>query len=48
MTMRAVLAKSMAEGWKVEPVGRGIARVQDPLPGTVVASEKRVRVVFGQ
>ena len=48
LTMRAVLAKSMAEGWKVEPVGRGIARVQDPPPGTVVASEKRVRVVFGQ
>ncbi len=46
LTMRAVLAKSMAEGWKVETVGSGIARIQDPSPGTVVAAEKRVRVVF--
>jgi membrane peptidoglycan carboxypeptidase len=45
LTMRAVLAKSANEGWKVEAVGRGIARVQEPTPGTPVAS-KRVRVVF--
>jgi cell division protein FtsI (penicillin-binding protein 3) len=46
MTMRAVLAKSVSEGWRVETIGRGIARVQDPVPGAAVSSEKRVRVVF--
>ncbi|MBI2685349.1 MAG: hypothetical protein HYX27_03460 [Acidobacteria bacterium] len=45
LTMRAVMAKSMAEGWQVETVGRGIARGQQPVPGAVV-SGKRVRVVF--
>lgn len=45
LTMRAVLAKSANEGWQVEAVGRGIARVQEPTPGTPVSS-KRVRVVF--
>ncbi len=48
LTLRAVLAKSTAEGWRVEPVGRGIARAQDPVPGSIIAGEKRVRVVFGQ
>jgi cell division protein FtsI (penicillin-binding protein 3) len=48
MTMRAVLAKSVAEGWRVETVGSGIARGQDPVPGTVVPAEKRVRVLFRQ
>jgi cell division protein FtsI (penicillin-binding protein 3) len=48
LTLRAVLAKSTAEGWRVEPVGRGIARAQDPVPGAIIAGEKRVRVVFGQ
>ena len=48
MTMRAVLAKSVAEGWRVETVGSGIARGQVPVPGTVVPSEKRVRVLFRQ
>jgi cell division protein FtsI (penicillin-binding protein 3) len=46
MTMRAVLAKSVSEGWQVETVGRGIARVQEPPPGVAVSSDKRVRVVF--
>lgn len=48
MTMRAVLAKSVAEGWHIEPVGSGIARGQDPVPGTIVTVEKRVRVLFRQ
>ncbi|MFN0100856.1 MAG: penicillin-binding transpeptidase domain-containing protein [Bryobacteraceae bacterium] len=48
MTMRAVLAKSVAEGWHVETVGSGIARGQEPVPGTVVPVEKRVRVMFRQ
>ncbi|HEU0122240.1 MAG TPA: penicillin-binding transpeptidase domain-containing protein [Bryobacteraceae bacterium] len=46
MTMRAVMAKSVAEGWHVETVGKGIARVQEPAPGALVASGKRVRIVF--
>lgn len=48
MTMRAVLAKSVAEGWRVETVGSGIARAQDPVPGAVIPAEKRVRVMFRQ
>jgi cell division protein FtsI (penicillin-binding protein 3) len=48
MTMRAVLAKSAIEGWRVETVGSGIAREQQPVPGTVVPTEKRVRVLFRQ
>ena len=48
MTMRAVLAKSAAEGWRVETVGSGLARGQEPVPGTVVPAEKRVRVLFRQ
>jgi cell division protein FtsI (penicillin-binding protein 3) len=48
MTMRAVLAKSAAEGWRVETIGRGIARGQEPVPGTMVPAEKRVRVLFRQ
>jgi len=48
MTMRAVLAKSAAEGWRVETVGSGLARGQEPVPGTVVPAEKRIRVLFRQ
>jgi len=48
MTMRAVLAKSAAEGWRVETVGSGIARGQQPVPGAIVPAEKRVRVLFRQ
>ena len=48
LTMRAVMTKSMAEGWQVETVGSGIARAQEPLPGSAVPSEKRVRVLFRQ
>lgn len=46
MTMRAVLAKSAAEGWHVQTVGNGIARGQEPVAGTIVPPEKRVRVLF--
>ena len=48
MTMRAVLAKSAAEGWRVETAGSGIARGQDPAPGVAIPAEKRVRVMFRQ
>ena len=48
MTMRAVLTKSGAEGWRVETEGSGIARGQLPVPGAAVSGEKRVRVLFRQ
>ena len=48
LTMRAVLAKSAAEGWRIETVGSGIARGQLPEPGTAVSAGKRVRVLFRQ
>jgi len=46
MTLRAVMVKSVAEGWQVETVGNGIARGQEPVAGAVVPSGKRVRIVF--
>ena len=48
LTMRAVLAKSAAEGWRIETVGSGIARGQLPEPGAAVTTGKRVRVLFRQ
>lgn len=48
MTMRAVIEKSAAEGWRIDPVGRGIARGQQPAPGSVVSAAARIRVTFRQ
>jgi cell division protein FtsI (penicillin-binding protein 3) len=46
MTLRAVLEESAATGLKVEVLGDGMARAQDPPPGAVLAPGTRIRVRF--
>jgi cell division protein FtsI (penicillin-binding protein 3) len=44
--LRAVLAESTRSGIPVELEGNGIARRQEPPPGTVLAAGKKVRIVL--
>lgn len=46
MPLPAVLARAMALGLAVEPVGSGIAREQYPAPGEPLAPGSRLRVIF--
>jgi hypothetical protein len=46
MTLRAVLEESAASGLAVEVQGNGMARAQDPAPGSVLAPGARIRVQF--
>jgi cell division protein FtsI (penicillin-binding protein 3) len=46
MTLRAVLQESAATGLPVEVVGTGMARNQEPPPGSVLPARGRVRVQF--
>jgi cell division protein FtsI (penicillin-binding protein 3) len=48
MTLRAVLEESAARGLPVEVAGDGIAREQDPPPGSKLAPNGQVRVQFGR
>ena len=48
MTLRAVLQKSAVEGLRVDVVGSGIAKRQQPPPGAVLDQERRIRVVFSR
>jgi cell division protein FtsI (penicillin-binding protein 3) len=48
MTMRAVLAEAAAKGVTVIPDGSGVARVQDPAPGTLLRGGERIRVQFAR
>jgi hypothetical protein len=48
MTMRAVLAEAAAKGLTVVPDGSGVARVQDPPPGSTVHRGERIRVEFAR
>jgi hypothetical protein len=48
MTMRAVLAAAAAKGLTVVPDGSGVARVQDPPPGSAVHQGERIRVGFAR
>jgi beta-lactam-binding protein with PASTA domain len=48
MTMRAVLAEAAAKGLTVLPDGSGVARVQDPPPGSTVHRGERIRVEFAR
>ena len=48
LTLRDVVETSSAAGVPVDLVGRGVARVQVPLPGTVLAPGERVRVQFAR
>ncbi len=45
-TVRAVLEYRMSSGVQIEVVGHGIARDQNPPPGTVLRPGERVRVQF--
>ena len=48
MTLRAVLEQSAAAGLRVDVVGSGIAKRQEPPPGAVLDSTRRIRVVFSR
>jgi cell division protein FtsI (penicillin-binding protein 3) len=48
LTLRDVVETSSAAGVPVDLVGRGVARVQAPPPGTVLAPGERVRVQFAR
>lgn len=45
-TMRAVLAEAAAKGLSVLPDGSGVARMQNPPPGSVLHEGERIRVQF--
>jgi cell division protein FtsI (penicillin-binding protein 3) len=47
-TKRDVIAMSMETGVRVETKGLGVARRQNPPPGTVLQPGERVRVVFSR
>jgi cell division protein FtsI (penicillin-binding protein 3) len=46
MTLRAVLMEATAQGISVQPDGSGVARVQDPPPGSILHQGERIRVRF--
>jgi hypothetical protein len=46
MTLRAVLMEAQARGIQVQPDGSGVARVQNPRPGSVLHQGERIRVRF--
>lgn len=48
MTLRGVLERSAAEGLRLDVVGSGIARDQQPEPGTTLPPARRIRVVFAR
>jgi hypothetical protein len=48
MSMRAVLAEAASKGMTVLPDGSGVARVQDPAPGTPLRGGERIRVQFAR
>lgn len=48
MTLRAVLQQSAAAGLRVDAVGSGIAKRQEPPPGAVLDVTRRIRVVFSR
>jgi cell division protein FtsI (penicillin-binding protein 3) len=48
LTMRAVLAEAAAKGMRVIPNGSGVAREQEPAPGTPLRGGERIRVQFAR
>jgi len=48
MTLRAVLTAAAARGIAVQPNGSGVARLQDPPPGSVLHQGERIRVQFAR
>jgi cell division protein FtsI (penicillin-binding protein 3) len=47
-TMRAVLAEAASKGMTVVAHGSGVAREQDPAPGTPLRGDARIRVQFAR
>jgi len=47
-SMRVVLAEAAAKGITVAPKGSGIARAQNPPPGTILHEGERIRVQFSR
>jgi hypothetical protein len=48
MTMRDVLTEAASRGLTILPDGSGIARMQDPPPGSSVRQGERIRVRFAR
>jgi cell division protein FtsI (penicillin-binding protein 3) len=48
MTIRAVLAEAASKGMTVLPAGSGVARLQEPLAGSVLHEGERIRVRFAR
>jgi cell division protein FtsI (penicillin-binding protein 3) len=48
LTMRAVLAEAASKGMTVVANGSGVAREQDPAPGTPLREGERIRVQFAR
>jgi cell division protein FtsI (penicillin-binding protein 3) len=48
MTMREVVQEAAARGLQLEMVGRGIARAQLPVAGSMLPRGEKVRVAFGR
>jgi len=47
-SVRSVVGQAVALGLVVEPIGSGLARSQNPPPGSVVARGERIRVEFAR
>jgi cell division protein FtsI (penicillin-binding protein 3) len=48
MSLRAVLEESAAKGLPLEIAGSGLARAQEPAPGTKLRPNEQVKVQFGR
>jgi len=48
MTLRAVLEESAAQGLPVQVQGNGLARYQEPPPGTPLPPRASIHVQFGR
>jgi cell division protein FtsI (penicillin-binding protein 3) len=48
MTLRAVLMEAAAKGMPVQPDGSGVARLQNPPPGSILHRGQRIRVQFAR
>jgi cell division protein FtsI (penicillin-binding protein 3) len=48
LPLRVVLEEAAASGLKVEVVGKGLARSQEPPPGTALSTRTLIRVHFGK
>ena len=47
-SLRGAIETAEESGLDLDPIGSGVAREQDPVPGSRVASGSRVTVKFGR